>query len=252
MPVTQAHPTALMYAMEENLLGHITYLHRHRPEMRLWRRDDLTLADSALPSDTFSKIAHARLAPADCDARIREAMEWFGASPYAWWTGPCSRPMDIEARLEQHGFRCFETEIGMALDLARLPPAPTYPTGLTVKRVGTFDNDEISARFYGPSAELLQQPNCPMRLSVGTCNGETVATSEVFFGGGVAGLYGIWTREEYRRRGIGAWMTWSALDDGRAHGYTTAVLQSSAQGAPVYRRLGFEDVCQFAEYAISL
>ncbi|MSV30654.1 MAG: hypothetical protein EXQ52_18200 [Bryobacterales bacterium] len=61
--------------------------------------------------------------------------------------------------------------------------------------------------------------------------GEPAATSELFLGGGVAGV------------------TWTAANEARREGVTTAVLQASESGQGVYFRLGFRACCQFCEYA---
>jgi GNAT superfamily N-acetyltransferase len=151
----------------------------------------------------------------------------------------------------------------MALELSRLPTTVPIPVGLTVRRVRTAaDLEEVVEvlgadspspdltlhRFYERAASVLLAQDCPMRLFLGTLDGEPVATSELFLGGGVAGLYGVATRAEFRRRGIGTALCWTALDEARRLGLGTAVLQASEVGAGVYARLGFRACCRFVEY----
>ena len=80
----------------------------------------------------------------------------------------------------------------------------------------------------------------PIRNYLGYLNGGPVATSTVFYGGGVAGIYCVATLPEARGKGIGAAITLKPLLDTRDNdGYNYAVLFSTEMGTPVYQRIGF-------------
>jgi GNAT superfamily N-acetyltransferase len=88
----------------------------------------------------------------------------------------------------------------------------------------------------------------PWRHSLGLLDGEPAATSSLFVGAGVAGVYFVFTVEEACRRGIGAALSLAPLLEARAMGLALGVLQSSTMGEPVYRRLGFAEHSRIGIY----
>jgi GNAT superfamily N-acetyltransferase len=243
-------------AMEGNQVDHMTYLARRLPGATVRDEPGLLLVDSGLPTDTFNVVCRTRLRPRDADASIAAAVAHFRAKafPFAWWVGPGATPEDLDARLTAHGLRRAEQETGMAVDLSRLP-ALTLPPGLTVRRVSTERDMADFARvvasnwepldlsvldFYARTARAALAPDSPVRFYVGSLDGAPVATSECHLSHGVAGLYSVSTLKAFRRRGIGAALTLAPLLEAREAGYRTATLQASAEGEPVYARLGFE------------
>ena len=87
-----------------------------------------------------------------------------------------------------------------------------------------------------------------MRFYVGTLDKEPVATSLVIADGAVAGIYWVATREGWRRRGLGEALTWAAVRGGAERGCTVASLQASELGRPVYERMGFRLVVEYAHF----
>ncbi len=69
-----------------------------------------------------------------------------------------------------------------------------------------------------------------------------MATSALFLGDGLAGVYCVATLPQERRKGFGAFATAEPLRRVRDLGYRVGILQSSEPGHPVYRRIGFRDV----------
>lgn len=83
---------------------------------------------------------------------------------------------------------------------------------------------------------------------LGKLDGEPVATSLLFLGGGVAGIYNVATLPEARRQGIGSALTMIPLLEARRQGYRIGILQTTPTGLNLYRRLGFREYCLFSAY----
>jgi predicted acetyltransferase len=88
----------------------------------------------------------------------------------------------------------------------------------------------------------------PLHHYIGWSNGQPVALSSVCYGDGVAGIYAVATRSDYRGRGFGRAMTLKALYNAKDRGYEIAVLTSSNLGLPVYQQIGFEICCSQKMY----
>lgn len=257
-------PIALAQAADANFVTHAGWAAARVPGMVVRDEPDLVLVDSGLGCDTFNFVLRARLDRHTAPGRIAGVLEHFrrAGRPFSWWVGPADRPADLGALLEARGLEPSETELAMAANLAGLP-AEAPPAGLEIRRVRTAgelaDFARVNAanwsppdvdvlRFHERTAPVTLSPGAPLWFYVGYLEGVPVAAAELTIGGGVAGLYGISTLAGFRRRGFGTALTLRPLLDARAMGLGTAVLQASADGAPVYRRLGFETFGGIVEF----
>jgi GNAT superfamily N-acetyltransferase len=216
------------------------------------------------PIDYHNAVIRADLPPERADAEImasRERMRELGV-PGSWHVGPSMRPFDLGERLVAHGFEYAGDDIGMAADLSGLPDT-ALPDGFEVGRVrdegdlavwvetlgSGFGEGPVEAGWVGEMYRRVGYGDGgPWRHYLGRLEGDPVATSTLFLGAGVAGIYFVFTVEEARRRGIGAAITLAALRDAASLGYEVGVLGSSALGYPVYRGLGFEELCRIGIY----
>lgn len=230
------------------------------------RSDDrLAWTIGGSPIDYHNAVVRADLGASDADAAIAASIAELRAYglPGTWHVGPSMRPADLGRRLLRHGFVDGGDEVGMAVDLAGLPDGVPAPGGLRIERVRDeralaswaatlgrgFGEGAREAEWVGAvQARIGLGDDVPWRHYLGVLDGEPVATSSLFVAAGVAGVYFVFTVAEARRRGIGAALTLAALREGRAQGLSLGVLQSSAMGEPVYRRLGFAEHCRIAVY----
>ncbi|HEY4027857.1 MAG TPA: N-acetyltransferase [Candidatus Dormibacteraeota bacterium] len=217
------------------------------------------------PIDYHNCVVRAGLTPETADEAIGASVARLRAHrvPGTWHVGPSMRPADLGERLVRHGFANAGDEIGMAVDLGALPDRVAAPAGLTVRRVGDgetlaawtrtlaagFGEGEREAAWVGATfARIGLGDDVPWRHYLGLLDGAPVATSSLFLGAGVAGLYFVFTVATARRRGIGAALSLAPLREARAMGLRLGVLGASAMGFPVYRRLGFREHCRIHIY----
>jgi GNAT superfamily N-acetyltransferase len=253
--------------MLANFVAHNSHLQRATPGMSVLRTDDLVIADGGVGDDTFNQIVAARFTMDNVDSRIAETVALVKESgqPFAWRIDPASTPDSLADRIAAAGFPALLSEPGMVAQLDSLP-ALTVPPGLEIRRVttsaGLADYAAITAanwdppapsviEFYSRVAAAALDPACLARYFVGYHQGLPVCTTEVMLAHGVAGIYGVSTLEGHRRHGFGGAVTLAALHEARDEGFTTAVLQASPVGEPVYRRLGFRTVGFFGEHSIT-
>jgi ribosomal protein S18 acetylase RimI-like enzyme len=255
----------IIAGIENNMFAHMAHFPRRVPQMQAIDAPDVLIVNSGLPSDTFNFVCRANFTEPDIDSRIAFVIDYFTSKhlPMAWWIGPNSYPVDLAHYLKRHGLEQTEVELGMALNLAELPHTWDVPAGVTIRRVSTASELQQFARviaanwsppdpsvlaFYQSISEIALQQDSPARFYVGYLDDEPVATSELFLGAGVAGIYSVATVIHARRRGIGTAMAIAPLLDARNEGYKSAILQASEEGKNIYTRLGFRAYCDFLIY----
>lgn len=252
-------------ALDANFAIHAAWATVQRPRARRLSRDDVVAVDCGRPCDTFNLVLGTQASSASVDALVADVLGFFAERdhPFSWWVGPSDRPVSLAEHLMSAGLEAAEGEEAMAADLTECALAVPDPGELVVRRVttpaGLADFARVNAANWTPPdpevmahfAELAPAflaAEAPFAFFVGYVDGEAVAASELCTGGGVAGLYNISTLANARRRGYGGALTRAPLRWARAQGITRGVLQASADGAPVYRTLGFTTFGQVTEY----
>jgi GNAT superfamily N-acetyltransferase len=265
--LTETSPAALAAAVSANLnalnrnLGRSPHATAHeRPNFYRWR--------TRVPHPYFNGVIVSAPPDATARERVREALAYFvseGVAATTWWLDPGVPAASWVPLLFEHGLTLDDRLPGMAVvldDLAEGAAAAGRSPGIEIRTVDdratlrtwaeTFVvGYELPPAWAGPFFELydsLRGPESPLRSYMAYLDGAPVATSSVFYGAGVAGVYDVATLPSARGRGYGAAVTLAPLIEARARGYRVGVLQSSAMGLRVYERLGFETVCRVEHF----
>lgn len=268
-PLTDVSEDGLKAAIEADQVASRVFA----PEVPVEIHDDpdATWGIAGYPDPFRSTVVSARFRPDHADRRVREISAAYAArqTGFLWWVAPFHTPADLPRRLLGAGLRLEGIAPAMAMDLADLPRREALPAGLEivpVRDVGTLrefinvlalemgvpeGSQNPAARHHAALLEAipptLAAERVPLRY-LGLLDGRPVATSRVSIGGGVAGLYAVATLPDVRGRGIGRALTLAALEAGRSLGCRIGALQASDDGLPVYRRIGFRTMFEYAVY----
>ncbi|WP_327035102.1 GNAT family N-acetyltransferase [Micromonospora ureilytica] len=193
------------------------------------------------------------------DDAIEEVKKHLTGSRWGWWVGADSDEGTAEGLLERGAEQIADMPI-MAVDVTTVAEAAA-PADLTIRTVvdpvGMREYVEAYAGPLGITGDLgivvdrelgFAYPDV-VRLA-GTVGGRTVGTCTLSLGTDVGALYCIATDPAFRRRGVATALTREALRITSESGRRIATLQSSAEGEPVYRQIGFDTVARYRLYQL--
>lgn len=213
---------------------------------------DLPIYRTDIPNSVLNGVL--RLRNRGVDEAVAEARGKLDGTMFSWWVGDDSDPGTAE-QLIANGAEQTASYAIMAMMTADLPAYVLAPADLTVQRV---TGDEAMRAYVHAYAEPFGYPEDALEFVIereleyaardrsvvrlaGLVDGKTVATAVVSLGE-VAGLYYVATDADYRRRGIATALSAEAIRIARDAGAGIVTLQTSEDGAGVYRALGFQEV----------
>ena len=173
-------------------------------------------------------------------AQLGEALNWLSQRglPYQ-----VSIAEELTSALEQvviaHGLQ-QEPALYPAMVLHPIPEPPDPAPAVTV----------VPGRDPGLASYLPESfaADPDVRVFTAWLDERPVGTSIAIRTGDVAGVYGVGTIPEARRRGVGTAISWAAVAAGRAWGCQTIALQATEMGMPVYASMGFRTVARYAMF----
>lgn len=255
--------SALVAGIYANLYTYYRFLGR-APQVELYDSPSLRWICTGLPDPFLNTVFYTRLSSTAVAEAIATTVTHFMGqqAPLLWLVEPSTQPPELGSHLIAAGLQYTVGSSGMAADLSTLPAEVSTPSDLRIETVDTparlqqwlapytvgFGLTACRERCGAIEVALGLHPELPRRHYVGLLKGEPVASSTLFLGMGVAGIYNVATVPEVRRQGIGAAMTLAPLRVARALGYRISILHASLLGLHIYCRLGFTEYCKLSGY----
>lgn len=257
--LTRPTESELVTAVHENLYSLFRSM-QILPGCEVLESDEIGYHHALPRNPMFKGVWRTRLLAEEAEAMIDETLAWFSerrSSAFYWWTDPRTQPADLGERLLERGFDgSTKGEPGMVADLDALKQDVPTPSGVTIRQVATlgalvdwcdvftasYGLTEAQGRAWYVATVQAGMDTAPWKMYVGYLRGQAVATSLLFNGAGVSGVYSVGTLPTERGKGMGTAVTVRPLLDARQQGYRFAVLFPSKRGYSVYQRLGFREV----------
>jgi ribosomal protein S18 acetylase RimI-like enzyme len=255
----------LVSAIETTYYELIAVLQTSNPGGFLRREPDMIIYYSGLRVPLLNGVLGPRFTAENMSRRVESAMSHFKSKrmPMRWILGPSSSPPDLGELLSHQGLKEGWTIPGMALDLGTVG-RELLPKGFEIQQVtdkgslrtcgdtlaeGFGLRDEIGK---GVSDAVVSYGMSPTRRwFLGLLNGKAVTVSLLVLHEEFAGIYCVATVPEARGKGLGSAITREPLMAAKTEGYNVAVLEASGMGFPVYKKIGFKQLCEFRTYAWS-
>jgi ribosomal protein S18 acetylase RimI-like enzyme len=253
-------------ALEANFIEEMASFGRGLPGASLYEDDELLWFYTGRRH--LNGVLRSRFRSDDkvyIDRRIRETMAYFQARHVSlgWAVGPTARPTNLASYLEAHGLKYASETPGMALPLDHAELESLKIADFEIREA--LDQQmlqplcEIEMRGFGSSEETAQnyyETYCNVgfglgmewRHFIGWLHDRPVASTSLLLHAGVAGIYGVATVPEARKRGIATAMTQHALRLAQKLNYHVAVLSPSEMSLRIYQRLGFQHYCTLQHY----
>ncbi len=227
----------LVAAAHRNYIGSFRKLVEHSANGELHAVGPLFAFVTGLPMSLFNGSVVVEPTTA---AQLGEALNWLSERRLPYQVSiteelaPGLKQVVIAQGLQQ------EPALYPAMVLHPIPEPPDPAPAVTV-----VPGRDPALASYLPES-FAADPD--VRVFTAWLDERPVGTSIAIRTGDVAGVYGVGTIPEARRRGVGAATSWAAVAAGRAWGCQTIVLQATEMGLPVYASMGFRTVARYAMF----
>lgn len=216
------------------------------PDSLLIRRERLLAAivPASPQRSLFNSVYYDDpVALADEVEALEEIYESHGVRAWTVWVPDDDR--ETARLLGARGHTLDASPRAMAMDLSELGAEPPAPAGIERGPIAPRACAELNDRAYGFGEDGFRAGlagETAIRWH-GAYEGEApVGCLGTILAGEDCCVTGVATPPEHRGRGIASWLMWQALAEARLGGLSSASLQASRAGAPLYERIGFRDL----------
>jgi ribosomal protein S18 acetylase RimI-like enzyme len=252
--------------VEENLRASFRVLAASRASGEVSEAPGVSIASAGVTFQMFNAafLSSPVEGERELDRRIATAREHFTSRQLAWSYWVCEGWLDKKARrsvaatFKKNGLHLATVLPGM---LAKKLAAPIRPLPrLEVRSVGDRETwthfCQIGAECFNVPLGWFQEVFDDARVwesgfkgYVGYSKNEPVSTAGIVVAAGAVGVYNVATVPSQQKRGFGEALMRHAIALAREHhGAERSVLQSTAQGFELYRRMGYSVVTNVAVY----
>ena len=253
-------------SVEANLRQSFRILASGRPNGELREVSGISIASAGVTFQMFNAafLAEPVRTDLELERRLLLASMHFDARGQEWAFWSCESW--LQAGVRRHARRLFERRgLRLSADLPGmiaerlLPPCRKLPR-VEIRRVGDETTCAAfcqigSVCFNVPLTwfrEVFENPAVWHDFAgyVGYVNGEPVSTAATVVADQAVGVYNVATLPGHQRHGYGeAIMRHAIAKAQEQHGLERTILQSTAQGLPIYERMGYRTVTRVTVFS---
>lgn len=196
-------------------------------------------------NNAILRAGHSEASEAAEAAKLRALYDEAGVPVWALWRATDTRDLETPDAAGPLGELKRDTTT-LVMHTALGPGVRKHAGVLpaSIDTVARFDDDVRMS-----SADLGEPEGVPGLAGWALLHeGLVAATAWTFVHDGDCGVYGVSTLPQWRRRGFAKRLMEHMLADAHAHGATSASLQSTPMGQPLYETLGFTAAGRYEEW----
>lgn len=251
--------------IDQNFELHATKVPGSTQGMKILNSENVVAVDSGLSCDTFN-IIFIKNGIAITHSELANVVEHFRNKDYDFciWVNAENLTDNLWQIFKALNISKQNEEVGMVLDLDQYKVIDSdRHSDITLvenqKTLSDYANviasnwsppDKNVNAYYEKTAKgYLQNPD-GVKLLVYYDGDTPLATVELFpTDNSTIGIYGLATLEDARGKGLGSALMTKCLNLSKTMDYKRVVLQASEDGIGIYKKLGFESVTTYYEFA---